>query len=124
RVSVQHLLDAVELKHSPSPHDGWLLVPGDHPLVNAATLQRLIDEWHQHPSSIVLPIEGGRRGHPTIFPWPLAGRARDLPPGAGVNHLLHDGETPIIEVPIDDPTIHLDLDTPEDYQQALTLVSG
>jgi len=121
---VEHLLDAVEQRHAPTPQDGWLLVPGDHPLVNAETLRPLIREWRKHPASIILPVQEGRRGHPTIFPWSLVDQVRNLPPDVGVNHLLHHAEAPIIEVPVDDPTIHLDLDTPDDYARALTLLSG
>jgi molybdenum cofactor cytidylyltransferase len=120
RVSVEWLLDAVEHTHAPRPADGWLLIPADQPLIRPDTLRRLTAAWRNHPASIVLPVTDGRRGHPTIFPWPRAEQVRRLPLHAGVNHLLHDAPTPIIEVPVDDPTIHLDLDTPADYQQALS----
>ncbi len=124
RVSVEHLLDAIEQTGSPTPADGWLLIPGDHPLVSPSTLRQLITEWHDHPASIVLPVAQHRRGHPTIFPWSFAEQVRQLSPDVGVNHLLRGDDTPLLEIPVDDPTILLDLDTPEDYQRAIQKFDG
>lgn len=121
RVSIELLLNAIESQHSPTADDGWLLVPGDHPLVSTQTLRKLVTQWLAHPGSIVLPVTDDRRGHPTIFPWPLAARVRQLPPDVGVNQLLHE-DTPILEAPVDDPTILLDLDTPQDFQRAISIV--
>ncbi len=124
RVSIEHLLNAIEQGDSPAPDDAWLLIPGDHPLVSPETLRLLIAEWHGHPASVVLPVTQHCRGHPAIFPWPCAERVRQLPFDVGVNHLLHADDTPVFEVPVDDPTILLDLDTPEDYQRAIQDFEG
>ncbi len=122
RVSVEHLLTAIRQKYSPTPHDGWLLIPGDHPLLTTHTLSALVTAWQSRPTAITLPTADGRRGHPTIFPWALAARVAQLPIEVGVNHLLKDRMTEIQEVAVQDPTIHLDLDTPVDYQRALDIL--
>lgn len=124
RVSVELLLDAIKQRHSPSNDDGWLLIPGDHPLLTPDTLSQLVTKWQDDPEAITLPIHDRRRGHPTIFPWSLAANVAGLPADVGVNYLLRHGSTEIQEVPVDDPTIHLDLDTPEDYERAMTLENG
>ncbi|MCA9076422.1 MAG: nucleotidyltransferase family protein [Planctomycetaceae bacterium] len=122
RVSVELLLDAIKQRHAPTDNDGWLLIPGDHPLLTPQTLTQLVTKWQDDPTSITLPTHNGRRGHPTIFPWSLAAHVAELPNDVGVNHLLKDGRTEIREVPVNDPMIHLDLDTPEDYMRALRLM--
>ncbi|MCA9108669.1 MAG: nucleotidyltransferase family protein [Planctomycetaceae bacterium] len=119
RVSVEVLLDAINQRHSPTDNDGWLLIPGDHPLLTPQTLTQLVTSWQDEPTSITVPTHNGRRGHPTIFPWSLASHVTELPANVGVNQLLKDGTTEIREVPVNDPMIHLDLDTPEDYECAL-----
>lgn len=117
RFSVEHLLEAVRKRESSQPTDGWLLVPGDHPLIQPQTLGQLIETWRADPSRIVLPAHDGRRGHPTLFPWDLAEEVAALPGDVGVNHLLKQHADKVVEVPVDDPTITLDLDTPEDYER-------
>ncbi|MBX3438570.1 MAG: nucleotidyltransferase family protein, partial [Planctomycetaceae bacterium] len=104
RVSVEHLLSEIEQRHNPRANEGWMLIPGDHPLLSATTLAKLIDEWRQHPDSIVVPVTNGRRGHPTLFPWTLAHNVRGLPLDVGVNHLLHTGAA-VHQVEVDDPMI-------------------
>jgi molybdenum cofactor cytidylyltransferase len=123
RVSVEHLLRRVEQKLDPQPGDGWLLIPADHPLLTRNTLDILIAHWRQQPEKIVLPAYGGRRGHPTIFPWSCAAKVFKLPENVGVNRLLHAHPEAVLEVPVDDPTVTLDLDTPEDYQRAVELLA-
>ena len=124
RVSVDHLLNAIEQQHAPTDNDGWLLIPGDHPLLTAETLTRLVTAWQTTPSAITLPTHNNRRGHPTIFPWPLAAQVAKLPADVGVNQLLKGGMTEIREVPVSDPMIHCDLDTPQDYERALQQSGG
>lgn len=122
RISVEHLLRAIEEKRSPRPDDGWLLIPADHPLLSPATLQKLIVFWRQSPSQIVLPTCAGRRGHPTLLPWSLAADVLGLPGDVGINHLIRQHPELVIEVPVDDPTVVMDIDTPEDYERAKQLL--
>ena len=72
------------------------------------------------PQAIGMPVFAGRRGHPTIFPWSLATHVPDIPVGCGLNWLVHNGGVPVQEIPVDDDSIHFDLDTPEDYARLLT----
>lgn len=97
----------------------FFLLPGDMPLVRAATLIRLANEWEARPGGILYPRHDAKRGHP-----PLIGRAyipeilAEAPPG-GLREILarHDGHAREIEVA--DPGVLIDLDTPEDYRRWL-----
>ncbi len=119
RDSVELLLQSVGERAKPGDEDGWLLIPGDHPLMRPATLTRLLDAWRATPERIVLPRDNGRRGHPTIFPWRIAADVQKLPAGVGVNHLLKLHSQLLCELDVDDPTIVDDLDTIGDYRKAL-----
>jgi molybdenum cofactor cytidylyltransferase len=44
---------------------GWLILPGDLPLIAADTLRRVAAELAQH--EVVLPFYQGQRGHPVGF---------------------------------------------------------
>lgn len=122
RASVERLLDLITAERQPAPSDAWLLCPADHPVLSADVVRRLIVESATAPDSIGIPTSQDRRGHPTLFPWSLASSVRDIPTGEGLNWLLRAHAARVREVEVDDPTILLDLDTPEDYERILALI--
>lgn len=103
----------------PADVAAFFLLPGDMPLVQSATLTRLIAEWDRRPRGILYPCHEGRRGHPPLIAGAyIAEILRETPPG-GLRTLLarHAEEARNIEVA--DPGILVDLDTPEEYRQSL-----
>jgi molybdenum cofactor cytidylyltransferase len=121
RSSVEQLLTRLAARVDPQPHDAWLLCPADHPVLQADVIRRLLETSATHPGAIVLPTHAGRRGHPTLFPWPLVEAVRRIPPGRGLNWLIAHPPAPIIETPCDDPSVLFDLDTPADYERLQAL---
>jgi molybdenum cofactor cytidylyltransferase len=51
----------------PPGTDGMLLCLVDHPLVSAELVGQLVEAFYATRKGIVLPVCGGRRGHPVIF---------------------------------------------------------
>jgi molybdenum cofactor cytidylyltransferase len=98
--------------YHPAPDDRWLLAPGDCPAVSAATVRRLLDVPGE---AIVVPTVAGRRGHPVRFPWRHAAGIFDLPPGSGIDAFVR--AQPVVELPVDDPGVLCDVDTPADYDR-------
>jgi molybdenum cofactor cytidylyltransferase len=97
----------------------WVLVLGDQPHLHPATLQALIEFAENHPDKICLPSRGGHRRHPVILPAAVFGEIA----GATENTLreylgIRTPATALIE--IDDPGLDLDIDRPEDYEEAKT----
>ena len=115
RDSVELLLEHLRKTKSPTDHDGWLLIPADHPIVEPHLLDRLVASWLQSPEKIVVPIHLGRRGHPTIFPWAVANQLEQIPPDQGINWLLRNGEVAMEKVECEEPSVLWDLDTPEEF---------
>jgi molybdenum cofactor cytidylyltransferase len=115
RQSVEYALREIERRFAPSPHDGWLLIPADHPLVDAEVLEQILLAWRGAPGKIVVPVHQGRRGHPTIFPFSLAAEVFELPADQGLNRLLQVHSSEILEIESTSPAVVADLDTPEDY---------
>ena len=112
--SVRRLAQSVREHQSPQANDGWLLIPADHPIVESSVLDRLIATWHDAPDSIIVPTHAGRRGHPTILPWALAGDLDRIPAGHGVNWLVRNSRR-VIEVDVREASIFWDVDTPADF---------
>jgi molybdenum cofactor cytidylyltransferase len=117
RVTVEAGLAFLEDSH-PNPDEPWLLVPADHPVLDAALVRRLIGEFARRPDcSIAVPTFEGKRGHPALVRWKHWPRIRDFDPTLGLNAYLRTLANETLEVPVDSPDVLLDLDTPEDYER-------
>lgn len=115
RVSIEHALRAIEERHHPDADDGWILIPADHPTLDAVITHQLITRWQRDRPAIFIPTHAGRRGHPTFFRWDLVDKVFELPSDAGLNRLVKERARDVVEVEVDDASILIDLDTPVDY---------
>jgi molybdenum cofactor cytidylyltransferase len=124
RASVEHGLRWLEERAQPNADDLWFLAPADHPAFTAQVVRALIDVHLRKPSlSIVVPMHAGRRGHPTLFSWRHVPGILAMPAELGINAYvrLHASET--LELPVDDPGVLVNLNTPEDYDRLCSLES-
>jgi CTP:molybdopterin cytidylyltransferase MocA len=120
RATVEHGLRWLEEHFHPGPADAWLLVPGDHPTLDPGIVRRLEEARRLHPGhSIFVPTHAGRRGHPTLFAWENAAAIRSWPAGEGLNAFVRGHADRTLEVPVSDPEVLSDLDTPADYERLL-----
>ena len=117
RQSVQYALDFLAQERQPTHNDGWMLIPADHPLVDANTVSMLLHQWRASSAPILVPTHDGRRGHPTLFRWGLAEEVPHISPHQGLNRLVHVHESEVEEFPVATDHILLDLDTLEDYER-------
>ena len=124
RTSVEHALAEIRSAHHPSPQDGWLLVPADHPMLVHELLSQLIAAWHNSEAEILVPCYEGRRGHPTFFRWRLADEVAAIPPDLGLNELLNRQSARVQEITVNDRSVLVDLDTPADYEALRRKWSG
>jgi len=115
RHSVQYALTELERRFAPTSQDAWLLVPADHPVLSARVLEQLLRCWREGDSRVLVPIYQQRRGHPTLFAWSLAAMVPQIPSDCGLNWLLQECSQDVTELMVDDPSVLLDLDTPDEY---------
>ena len=115
RTSVELGLRWLERQFQPGPQDGWMMLPGDHPVLSSPVIEQLVRIWQAAPQTVVVPTFAGRRGHPLIAPWSLAARVFELPADVGLNVLLRDPAVPLQAVAVSDAGILCDLDDPADY---------
>jgi CTP:molybdopterin cytidylyltransferase MocA len=96
--------------------DAVLVHPVDHPLVQPATVARVVEALRVG-AAIVAPSWQGRRGHPGGFHasiWPALRRAS---PERGAREVLALHEDLVVHVE-GGPGCRLGIDTPEDFQRA------
>jgi|SRR5579862_4618817 len=120
RATVEVGLSWLEQRFRPSLHDAWLLAPADHPTLDAAIVETLRRSYlAQVEKSIVVPIFEGKRGHPTLFSWKHVQGVRSHTVGEGLNTYLRQHEAATLELLVQNLTILVDLDTPDDYARLL-----
>lgn len=117
--SVKIALAEVSSQQQPDNNDGWLLVPGDHPVLDRECIARLIDAWQESSADILIPTHNGRRGHPAFFRWSVTSQIPQIPPDHGLNWLTRHPGLTVHELPVTTRAILTDLDTPEDYAKLL-----
>ncbi len=96
----------------------FLVVLGDAPFVRTSTIDALIAAYERGGARIVLPVYEGVRGNPVLIDRSLANEVDRITGDQGCRalRLSHPEETR--EVPVDDPGVIIDLDTPEELSVA------
>jgi molybdenum cofactor cytidylyltransferase len=89
---------------------GWLLLPGDMPMVQPATMLAVAAALEHHP--VAYAQHQGRRGHPVGFAAELYSELMMLSGDEGARRVV--ARYPAIGVDVDDPGTLLDLDTEAD----------
>lgn len=110
-----HMIDSVRAGLAAlAPVDGVALFPVDHALADGATLRAL---WRRQrgSASVALPLFDGRPGHPVVLPWSALPAVLD-PSTATLRDVVR--ALPVVAVPVPDPWVLRDLDTPEDLEAA------
>lgn len=92
---------------------GWLILPGDMPLVRSASLLAVAEVLAHEP--IAYAQYRGRRGHPVGFSAELYSELAALEGDEGARRLL--ARYPAQAVELDDPGVLIDVDTTEDLQR-------
>ena len=89
---------------------GWLILPGDMPMVRPATLLTVAAALEQHP--VAYAQHNGRRGHPVGFAAELYSELIMLNGDEGARRLV--ARYPACAAEVDDPGVLVDVDTVED----------
>ena len=105
------------LDTAPDAAAAAVVLPVDHPRVRPGTVGTLIAAWRAEPDAVVRPVHDGRPGHPTVFPrrvWPAL---RDPGLEGGARSVVERER--VVDVPVDDPGVLVDIDTPGDLEREL-----
>jgi molybdenum cofactor cytidylyltransferase len=107
--------------HAVAPgSSGVLLALADQPHVEAEIVAQVLHAFDaSNGRAIVAPSYRQRRGHPILLPRWLWQDILDLPPGDTLRSVINRHAAAIRYLLVDTPTVLADMDTPEQYREAL-----
>ena len=96
----------------PDTARGAVILLGDMPRIGPSLIDRLIDAFDAAPVEplAVVPVRGGRRGNPALIGRGLFAAVRMLEGDKGARDLIAARKN-ILELPVGDSAIELDVDT-------------
>lgn len=93
--------------------DAWVVALADMPWIFPATI-RGVAAALVRGAAIALPVFGGTRGHPVGFHRKFRDELVQLRGDRGARSLLTAHAAEVVEIPVADPGVLRDVDTPED----------
>ncbi|MPR05515.1 nucleotidyltransferase family protein [Microvirga tunisiensis] len=91
-----------------------VVILGDMPLVTSELIDGLVQMWDRMGRPVALvPTINGRRGNPVVLSRVLGSLIMQLSGDAGAGPILRE-RTDVIECPVNDPAILVDVDTSEE----------
>lgn len=104
--------------------DGWLILPGDLPLVRAQSLVAVAQSLATH--AVVVPQCGDQHGHPVGFDRTCREALLQLQGDTGASAIVraHRQAGTAHSLLLDDPGIAIDIDTCEDLARAQALLAS
>lgn len=99
--------------------EGILLCLVDHPLISAALVGSLIEQFDSSGKPIVIPTYKGKRGHPVILRSTLYDELLAAPLDLGARAVVWAHAADVLEVPTDEEGVILNLNDPETLKRAM-----
>ena len=100
--------------------DGWVLLPGDMPMVRPETLRAVAAQLADHP--VVCAQYKGKRGHPVGFAAELYSELAVLSGDIGAQRLV--ARYPALGLDVVDPGVLIGIDTEADLERARKLIGA
>ena len=102
------------LRAVPESCEGAVMLLGDMPMITAHHINTTLAALEAQPGALAaVPVHGQEWGHPVVMRRALFAQVMALTGDQGARSVLRAHRERVVEVPIDDPAILLDLDTPD-----------
>ncbi len=94
---------------------GVLVALADHPFVSRATVTALLESHIHNPGSIIIPVFGRTKGHPSLFPRKLID---EILQGGTLRDIIKRRASDVSLLNVLDEGVITDIDTIDDYMRA------
>ena len=98
---------------------GIMVLLGDQPFVDAATVNRLLRSFRHSNRSICVPVHEGRRGLPVCFRQTFYDAIMHISGDRGARSIIRNHPEQVLTVNIDNPDCFLDIDNAQDLDVIL-----
>ena len=105
------------LRSLPSGTKGILLCLIDHPLISAALVDALVDQFYATRAPIVLPVFEGKRGHPVIFSAAMYEELERAPDNLGARSVVWAHAREVSEFHTQEEGCVVNLNDPEAFER-------
>jgi molybdenum cofactor cytidylyltransferase len=106
------------LEALPPQCDAVLVALGDQPSLTTALVDEMIRSYAKTERGILVPVYGGRRGHPLLFSAHYRNEILTQYDNVGLRGLLQAHNDDVAELPASDAVL-TDVDSPKDYRRAI-----
>jgi molybdenum cofactor cytidylyltransferase len=103
---------------------GTFIALGDQPMLNPRIVAALVAAFQKGRHGLIVPVQGGRRGHPLLVGAGYFGEILRAHENVGLRGLLQAHPDDVREVEVDEAEILEDVDTPADYARLLSRIRG
>lgn len=100
-----------------SSFDAALITLGDQPFLHEKVVRMVAAKYMESNPDIIIPSHQVHRGHPWLIARRMWSQFLDLKFPLTPRDFLIANEHKIMYIPVEDPYILLDIDTPEDYEK-------
>ena len=94
--------------------DGVVIIPVDHPFVNASTVKMIIEAFNNNPDCLIKPVFNSVSGHPIIIPPELSKEILSSGINKTLDVVIRESFVKKISINTDDPGVIKNINTPED----------
>jgi molybdenum cofactor cytidylyltransferase len=102
-----------------TPAEAALILPGDMPFVQPATIRSILDLWLLERPPVLVPSFLNQRGHPVCLARETWADIQALQPPASLRDYVSLRSDEIRYLVVEDAGVLKDVDAPEDYDRAL-----
>ncbi len=104
----------------PAEAEAIVIALGDLPMVRKETVLEILNAYEETRRPIVFPEYRGRQGHPVLWDRRFFDELRNLEGDRGAKGVLDRHRSVALAVPVTDPGVCLDIDTPHDYAELVS----
>jgi molybdenum cofactor cytidylyltransferase len=105
------------LRSLPAEVEGMMLCLIDHPLISARLIDELVATFYATRAPIVLPVYGGKRGHPVIFSAAVFPELENAPQEIGARAVVWAHAKEVHEMDTTEEGCILNLNDPETFER-------